>query len=76
MYDLPPQVIVATFVKRWASGRYYSAFSLLTEESPLRNGLSANEWVERRKAWGTQAAPDQILIDYIRELTPRNALFL
>jgi len=67
-HDLSPREVVSTFVERWAEGSYYSAFSLLTEESLLRGGLSAKEWVKRREEWDNRAVADHILIDYVQEV--------
>ena len=70
-HDLPPSEVVSTFAGRWTEGSYYSAFALLTEESLLRGGLSAKEWVKRREEWYDRAVTDYILIDYVQEMAPQ-----
>jgi len=62
-HDLSPQDVVGTFVRLWVKGRFLSAYSLLTEDSPLRGGFVIDEWVERRKAWADEAKPDRYTLE-------------
>src|SRR5438477_126757 len=48
LHDLSPQIVVTTFVESWVNDDYDTAYDLLSNESPLREGLSLDEWVERR----------------------------
>ncbi len=57
LHDLSPKDVVTTFVDSWGDGDYDTAYDLLTADSPVREGLSRDEWVERREAWADEADP-------------------
>jgi tetratricopeptide (TPR) repeat protein len=63
---LSPYDGVITFLTSWAQSNYQRAYALLTVESPLREGLSQDEWVERRSQWNEQAHPANINISFIQ----------
>ena len=56
---LNPEETVAGFLDRWLQGDYEAAYSALASDSPLREGLSSEEWVAQRRAWAEQAQPSQ-----------------
>ena len=57
----------ATFLDEWAKGNYEEAYDLLASTSPLREGLSREEWIERRQQWSAQAQPLQLKVAFIQE---------
>jgi tetratricopeptide (TPR) repeat protein len=65
--ELSPEGVVINFVETWAKGDYDIAYRLLSNESPVRNGLSMAEWVERRKAWADEADPEGLEPNFIHE---------
>lgn len=62
-HELSPQDVVGTFVTLWVKGRFRRAYDLLTDDSPLRDGLAKDAWVERRKAWAEEAKPDRYTLE-------------
>ena len=62
-----PEDVVYEFIEAWTDGEYEFAYELLSSESELREGLSQEEWVERRRAWAEQAQPKELLIAFVRE---------
>lgn len=67
LHDLSPQAIVISFVEAWARQDYDMAFDILSKDSPLRKGLSRDEWIERRDAWAVEAVPSDLEPNYIYE---------
>lgn len=65
--NLDPMGIVVNFVEAWASGDYDMAYDFLSQESPLREGLSREEWMKRREAWAAEAIPSDVEPSYISE---------
>jgi len=65
--ELEPEDVVGNFVGAWSLGDYGLAYDLLTNNSEFREGLSRDEWVERRRAWATEAHPARMLLTYIHE---------
>lgn len=55
---LDPTNVVATFVENWIDGDYGIAYKLLAHESPLREDLSAEDWVEKRETWAQTFYPE------------------
>ncbi len=68
-HEMSPQDVVGTFVRLWVKGRFRTAYDLLTDDSPLRDGLAKDAWVERRKAWAEEAKPEEysLVADLIHE---------
>ena len=54
---LNPEEVVAGFLDRWLAGDYEAAYTVLADDSPLREGLSSDEWVAKRQEWAEQAHP-------------------
>jgi tetratricopeptide (TPR) repeat protein len=71
--DLPPQEVVTTFVESLVDGDYDTAYDLLSSESPLREGLSRDEWIERRENWVDEANPGDLEPSFIREREPQQS---
>ena len=71
--DLSPQDVVTTFVESWVNDDYDTAYDLLSNESPLREGLSLDEWVERREEWANAANQGDLVPDFIHEREPQKS---
>src|SRR3989440_192079 len=54
---LEPDEIAAHFIGGWSLGDFGLCYDLLTHDSPIREGLARDEWVERRRAWADEAQP-------------------
>jgi len=59
--------VVGDFIDAWSSEDYEMAYDLLSSNSPLRDGLSREEWVERRQQWQQEAQPANINVAFIAE---------
>jgi tetratricopeptide (TPR) repeat protein len=59
--------VVGDFIDAWSSEDYEMAYDLLASESPLRDGLSREEWVARREQWKQEAHPGNINVTFITE---------
>src|SRR5438067_1677033 len=73
LHDLNPQDVVTTFVESWVNDDFYTAYDLLSNESPLREGLSPDEWVERREEWANAANQGDLVPDFIHEREPQKS---
>lgn len=71
--DLSPQDVVTTFVESWVNDDYDTAYDLLSNESPLREELSLDEWVERREEWADAANQGDLVPDFIHEREPHKS---
>lgn len=58
--DLAPQDIVANFVEGWVDGELGMVYQLLSQDSPLREGLTKDEWIDRRDEWAEKFEPDDM----------------
>lgn len=50
--------IVRDFLLAWGDGDYKTAFNNLASESPLREGLSRQQWVAKRQQWAEETYPE------------------
>ena len=73
LHGLNPSGVVVNFVEFWVNGEYDLAFELLSADSTLREGLSKDEWIERREAWLEEADPGELKPDYIHEREPQES---
>ncbi len=73
LHGLDPQDVVTNFVESWVNGEYDTAYDLLSSDSALREGLSREEWIERREAWSEEANPGDLEPDFIHEHEPRES---
>ncbi len=55
--------VVEHFLNHWGEGEFEAAYNLLSASSPLREGLSSDEWVVRRQAWAAEAEPALVKVD-------------
>jgi len=70
LHGLDQEDVVTNFVESWVNGEYDTAYDLLSSDSALREGLSREEWIERREAWSEEASPDDLEPDFIHEHEP------
>lgn len=54
-----PEDVVENFLEAWSEQNFEAAYDYLSAESPLRGGLSQQEWVAQRTAWVQQAHPSE-----------------
>jgi tetratricopeptide (TPR) repeat protein len=73
LHDLSPDKVVTTFVESWVDGDFDIAYELLTSDSSLREGLSKEEWVERRDAWLEEADPGELEPTFLNEWKPQKS---
>ena len=59
--------IVGDFLESYATGRYEDAYEQLASTSPLRQGLSSEEWVAQRRQWNATAHPARFRIAFIED---------
>jgi tetratricopeptide (TPR) repeat protein len=59
--------VIADFLQAWSVGDYASAYDMLTEDSPLRDGLTSDEWVAVRKQWSAEARPARLSTLFLEE---------
>src|SRR5207248_7238317 len=71
LHDLNPQAVVTTFVESWVDGDFDVAYDLLSSDSPLREGLSREEWIDRRDVWFDEANPIDLEPGIIFEREPQ-----
>jgi Flp pilus assembly protein TadD len=57
---LDPQDVVAQFIEGGVEGDLGLAYQILAQDSPLREGLTLDEWVERREDWADKFIPMDI----------------
>jgi tetratricopeptide (TPR) repeat protein len=65
--DMEPDEMVTHAVGGWAMGDYGLFYDLLTPDNPIREGLTRDEWVERRYKWADEAHPARFEATVIRE---------
>lgn len=71
--DLNPMEVVIHFVEGWARGDYSMAYNLLSTDSSIREGLSRDEWIERRRKWAAEAHPVNLRPGFIHEREARKS---
>jgi tetratricopeptide (TPR) repeat protein len=69
--DLDPEQVAANFVGGWSLGDFGLAYDLLTRDSNIREGLTRDEWIERRRAWANEAHPARWSLGFIYEREPQ-----
>ena len=74
LHDLSPQDVVVNFVESWVDGDYDLAYDLLSSDSLLREGLSRDEWIERRDDWADEANPGDLEPNFLHEREPQKSL--
>jgi tetratricopeptide (TPR) repeat protein len=64
---LEPDEVGANFIGGWSLGDFGLCFDLLASTSPLREGLSRDEWVDLRRKWADEAHPARFEPRFMRE---------
>lgn len=67
--NLGPIQVVTTFIDAWVDGDFELAYNFLSTDSSLREGLSEEEWVERRNEWFDAADPIRFKPNFLYERT-------
>lgn len=65
--DLEPDEVVMNAVGGWSVGDYGLFYDLLAADSPIREGLDRDEWIERRYKWADEAHPQRLEVMVARE---------
>ena len=65
--DLEPDEVAMDAIGCWAVGDYGLFYDLLTADNPIREGLSRDEWIERRYKWADEAHPQRLEVMVMRE---------
>jgi tetratricopeptide (TPR) repeat protein len=65
--ELDPDEVAGNFNGGWSMGDYGLCFDLLANDSPLREGLSRDEWVDLRRKWADEAHPARFEPRFLRE---------
>lgn len=63
--DYAAESAVKEFFQAITEEDYETAYELLAEESPLRSGLSAEEWAEQFQSWIAQAGVSALQFDVV-----------
>ncbi len=70
--------VIERFLRYWGQRDFELAFDLLTTNSPLKEGLTRDEWAARRQTWATEAEIDmdslKIDVGYTLEVDAEDAL--
>jgi tetratricopeptide (TPR) repeat protein len=67
---MQPDEVLTSFLENPQWDSYKFSYNLLSSDSSIRNGLSKDEWVERRRAWAKEAQPKEYRTEFSRELDP------
>jgi tetratricopeptide (TPR) repeat protein len=74
---LEPTAVVTNFVDFWARDEFELAYRLLSSDSPLREGLSEEEWSEQRAIWAEEHDTGDLKPDFAEERkTQKSKLWL
>ncbi len=75
--DATPIEIVVGFIENWVETDYHSAYQYLASKSPLREGLSINDWVAKRERWEAICHPNVLRPGFLFEReTPKSSIVL
>jgi tetratricopeptide (TPR) repeat protein len=64
----PVEMTVTSYLQAWAEGAYGDVYDHLTANSPLREGLERDAWINRRKQWQQDAQPSAMRVLFIRSV--------
>lgn len=56
------QATVENFLESWHNEDFVDAYALLSQESPIKEGLSQEDWIERRETWTRKVTPNDMQI--------------
>lgn len=66
------QSAVETFLEYWGNQEFEEAYTCLAQESPLKEGLSQEDWATRRTSWANNTQPNDIQIMFITSIDDEN----
>ena len=61
--DTMGETVIERFIRYWGQSDFALAYDLLATNSPLKEGLTSEEWVAKRAAWATEAEPASVKVD-------------
>lgn len=64
----PVELTVSSYLQAWTEGDYSTVYDHLTANSPLREELEREDWVERRRQWQQAAQPKALRVLFIRSV--------
>jgi Tetratricopeptide repeat len=65
--DMEIQEVTVNFIGAWSFGDFGLAYDLLTAQSPVRNQLSRDEWIEQHRTWFNEAHPTRMELGFVHE---------
>ncbi|GCE20311.1 hypothetical protein [Dictyobacter kobayashii] len=65
--EMEPQEVVVNFIGAWSFGDYGLAYDLLTTNSPVRDNLTRDEWIQQHRAWFDEAHPTRMELNFAHE---------
>lgn len=71
--NMEPSQVVTSFMDAWTDGDFDIAYNLLSADSSLREGLSEEEWIERRDEWFNEADPVRFKPNFLHEREPQKS---
>ena len=71
--NMEPSQVVTYFMDAWTDGDFDLAYNLLSADSSLREGLSEEEWIERRDEWFNEADPVKFKPNFLHEREPQKS---
>lgn len=77
LHGLEPIQVASRFVDDWVDSNYERAYQLLAQDSSLREGLSSEEWIQRRRSWSQRHNPADLRPGLLAEReAPKSKLWL
>lgn len=75
---LEPTEVAINFIGGWTMGDYGLDYDLLSSNSPLREGLSREEWIKLHRDWHDEAHPVRLELGFVHEQAeqPQSTLWL
>ena len=59
------QAVVENFLESWNEEDFADAYTLLSAESPIKEGLTSEDWVARREDWSRKASTGDMQIMFV-----------
>lgn len=73
LHDLDPLNVVTNFVESWVDGDYELSYKLLSTDSPIREGLSEEDWTDRRAVWSDHMDAFDLEPNFFYEREPQKS---
>src|SRR6266550_2985793 len=64
--------VVGYFLEAWATGDFGGAYDWLANDSPLREGLTRDAWIEQRTSWSRDAQSEDLKISFLEPDLPED----